>query len=194
MGPWDPAPSGPDAPGPEPKQRGSGVWIRVLVVVGLVAFVVFLAVYVVGAKFSLREVSYSDESVDLELIEPLPPPVAEPLTDAPPAPLPEPRETIGPNGEVLRHPAWVTQPAPIFPRLAMRRGVEEGVVVLRCETLATGEFGACEALSETPPGAGFAEAALVAMRQARVRPHSIDGFETDSDVTFTVRFRMAPEP
>lgn len=76
----------------------------------------------------------------------------------------------------------------------MRRGVEEGAVVLRCETLVTGEFGACEALSETPSGVGFAEAALAATRQARVTPYSIDGFETDSHATFTVRFRMEPEP
>lgn len=189
MGPWDPAPSGPEAPGPEPKRRGSRVWIWVLVVAALIVVVTF---YFANARFTLREVNYSDDSVDLEIIEPVPPPATQPLADAPPAP--PPAQTIGPNGEVLRHPAWVTQPAPAFPRLAMRRGVEEGVVVLRCETLATGEFGACEALSENPPGAGFAEAALAAMRQARVRPHSIDGFETDSDVTFTVRFRMAPEP
>lgn len=83
---------------------------------------------------------------------------------------------------------------PVFPGLAMRRGVEQGAVVLRCETLATGEFGACEALSEIPAGAGFAEAALAATREARVQPYSIDGFETDSTVTFTVRFGMAPEP
>lgn len=194
MGPWDPAPSGPEALGPEPKRRGSRVWVRVLVIAAVIALVALLAVYVVGAKFSIREVTYSDEAVDVELIEPIPPPVAEPRTAAPPAPPPVPRPTVGPNGEVLRHPVWVKVPAPIFPRLAMRRGVEEGVVVLRCETLATGEFGACEALSETPAGAGFAEAALAATRQARVKPYSIDGFETDSDVTFNVRFRTAPEP
>jgi len=193
MGPWDPAPSGPEAPGPEPKRRGSRVWVWVLVVAALIAFVAF---YLANARFTLREINYSDDSVDLELIEPVPPPVAQPRADAPPAPppAPEPEPTIGPNGEVLRHPRWVKVPVPVFPRLAMRRGVEQGVVVLRCETLATGEFGACEALSEIPAGAGFAEAALAATRQARVKPYSIDGFETDSAVTFTVRFRMAPEP
>ena len=194
MGPWDPAPSGPEAPGPEPTRRGSRVWTRVLVIAAVIALVAFLVVYLAGAKFSLREISTSDHSVDLELIEPLPPAVAQPRADARPAPPPAPGPTVGPNGEVLRHPAWVKTPVPVFPGLAMRRGVEQGVVVLRCETLATGEFGACEALSETPPGAGFAEAALAATRQARVRPYSIDGFETDSAVTFAVRFRMAPEP
>lgn len=194
MGPWDPAPPEPEVPGPEPKQRGSRIGTWVSAIAAVIALVVLLAVYVVGAKFSIREVTYSDDAADVELIEPIPPPVAEPRTAVPPAPPPAPRPTVGPNGEVLRHPVWVKVPVPIFPRLAMRRGVEEGVVVLRCETLATGEFGACEALSETPPGAGFAEAALAATRQARVKPYSIDGFETDSDVTFTVRFRTTPEP
>lgn len=192
MGPWDPAPPEPEAPGPEPKRRGSRAR-RLLLIVALIALVAFLALYFVGAKFTLREVTYEDHSVDLELIEPLPRPAAQPRVDAPPAAPPAPLSSMGPNGEVLRHPAWVKRPVPEFPMLALRRGVEEGAVVLRCETLASGEFGACEALGETPPGAGFAEAALAATRQARVRPYSIDGFETDSDVTFTVRFRMPPE-
>lgn len=187
MGPWDPAPPAPEAPEPEPKRRGSRAR-RLLLIVALIALVALLALYVVGARFTLREVTYDDHSVDLEIIEPLPPPVAQPAVPS------SPKSSTGPNGEALRHPAWVKQPAPNFPALAMRRGVEQGDVVLRCETLATGQFGACEALSETPEDVGFAEAALAATRQARVRPYSIDGFETDSAVTFTVRFRMAPEP
>jgi protein TonB len=186
MGPWDPAPPEPEALTPEPKRRGSRAR-GLLLVVALIVIVALLALYVVGASFTLREVTYEDESVDLEIIEPIPPPAAQPAVPPPP------ESSIGPNGEVVRHPAWVKVPEPIFPRLAMRRGVEQGVVVLRCETLATGQLGACEALSETPPGAGFAEAALAATRQARIRPYSIDGFETDSSVTFTVRFRVAPE-
>ncbi|GLS02464.1 hypothetical protein GCM10007859_24880 [Brevundimonas denitrificans] len=185
MGPWNPAPPEPEAP--EPKRRDSRAR-RLLLIVALIALVAFLALYVVGARFTLREVTYDEHSVDLEIIEPLPPPVAQPAVPPPP------KSSTGPNGEMLRHPEWVKQPAPDFPALAMRRGVEQGAVVLRCETLATGQFGACEALSEIPAGAGLAEAALAATRQARVRPYSIDGFETDSEVTFTVRFRMAPEP
>ena len=193
MGPWDSAPSGPETPEPEPKRRRRGRrgWVWVLVIAALIAFVAF---YLAGAKFSIREVTYSDDAVDLEIIEPLPRSAAQPRPAAPPAPPADPEPTIGPNGEVLRQPVWVRQPAPDFPTLAMRRGVEKGVVVLRCETLATGDFGACEVMSETPPGAGFADAALASMRQARVRPYSIDGFETDSSIQFTIRFQLAPEP
>jgi hypothetical protein len=59
--------------------------------------------------------------------------------------------------------------------------------------LASGDLGACEVLRETPEGAGFAEAALAATRDARIEPYSIDGFRTDSRIGFTVRFVMAPE-
>ena len=187
MGPWDPAPPAPEAPEPEPKRRGSRA-LRWLLILALVIIALLLAVYVSGARFALREVSYSDDSVDLEIIEPVPPPVAQPAV---PPPV---KASVGPNGEVVRPPTWVKVPVPVFPTLAMRRGVEQGVVVLRCETLATGEMGACEALSEIPAGAGFADAAIAATRQARVRPYSIDGFETDSSVTFNVRFRPPPEP
>jgi len=187
MGPWDPAPPAPEAPEPEPKRHGSRA-LRWLLIAALVIIALVLAVYLSGARFTLREVSYVDESVDLEIIEPLPPPVAQPAVPPPP------KASVGPNGEVVKAPTWVKVPVPVFPTLAMRRGVEEGVVVLRCETLATGQFGACEALSETPPGAGFAEAAIAATRQARVSPYSIDGFQTDSSVTFNVRFRPPPEP
>ncbi|HEX8660927.1 MAG TPA: energy transducer TonB [Brevundimonas sp.] len=189
MGPWDPAPPEVEAPAPEPRRRGSRIGVWLVVIAALIAFAAFV---LANFRFTLGEVSYSDEAVDVEIIEPLPRPAPEPRPSAPPAPPPDPEPAVGPNGEVLRHPVWLRQPAPDFPTMAMRRGVEEGAVVLRCETFATGEFGACEALSETPGGAGFADAALASMRQARVKPYSIDGFETDSEIQFTVRFRMAP--
>ncbi len=63
MGPWDPAPPEPEAPEPKPKGRDSRAR-RLLLIVALIALVAFLAVYVVGARFSLREVTYDDHSVD----------------------------------------------------------------------------------------------------------------------------------
>lgn len=165
-----------------------------MVWVAVIAFIVALAG---GAAwtlsrgdFELPEFRIDEQARDLTLVEPVPPPVAQPN----PTSAPDPVTTVGPNGEVVRLPAWVRQPIPEYPELAMSRGIESGDVVLRCETLAAGEFGACEVVSESPRGAGFGEAALAATRQARVKPRSIDGFETDGMIQFTVRFRTASEP
>ena len=122
--------------------------------------------------------------------EPVPPgaaaPDLAPLEAGPTGP------DAAPKGVV--RPTWVRQPAPFFPALAASRGIEQGDVTLRCEALASGELGACEILHESPPNAGFGEAALASIREARVQPRSIDGFRTDSRIAFTMRFRMAPEP
>lgn len=184
---------GPDTPGGGKNGWGvdAVVWIAVVaVMIGLAGGIAWVAS---NTRFELPEVTFTDQVEEVTLIEPVPP-VAQPRRDASPAPSPEPKETLGPNGEVLRRPVWVRQPMPYFPEMAMRRGIERGAVMLRCETLATGEFGAGEVVSETPPGAGFAEVALASMREARVKPYSIDGFETDSSIQFTIRFEMAPEP
>lgn len=185
---------GPGTPGGGRKARAVDIALWCLVIAVIVALAAGIAGYLANSKFEIREVTFEDEVEEFTLIQPVPPPVAQPGADPSPPPPPDPKTTLGPNGEVLRRPAWVRQPMPDFPERAMRRGVEQGDVMLRCETLVTGEFGACEVVSETPPGAGFAEAALAATRQARVTPYSIDGFETDSSIQFTVRFRMAPEP
>ncbi len=107
---------------------------------------------------------------------------------APDAP---PRPTIGPNGEVMQPPVWARPPAPEYPALAMRRGVESGVVELRCVTLVSGELGPCRVMAEDPAGAGFGEAALRGVRDARVVPRSIDGRDTPSMIQFKVRFRLS---
>lgn len=186
MGPWDQPPSGPETSGPPPRRgRAKGrVWILAILAI---AFLVVAAFYFSGARFTLREVTYSDEEPVEDVIEPIPAPA--------PAASPQaaPRTTIGPDGELLSAPVWVRAPVAVYPEQAYRLRFERGDVKLRCETLATGEFGACEVLSEVPEGGGFAEAALAATRAARVKPYSIDGFETDSSVEFAVRFRMPAE-
>ena len=179
-----------DRPGVGPKGRvvDAVVWVAVIAVIVVLAG--GTAWMLSRWDFELPALRVEEQTEDMILVEPVPPPVAQPN----PTPATEPVTTVGPNGEVVRPPAWVRQPMPEYPELAMRRGIESGDVVLRCETLAAGEFGACEVVSETPRGAGFGEVALAATRQARVKPRSIDGFETDGMTQFTVRFRMAPEP
>jgi len=184
---------GPDAPGGEPKGRGVDIVVWCIVIAAMVVLAAGIAIYLAGAKFTISEVTFDDEAADVTLIEPDAPPAVQPPPVAPPVAPPTPESTRGPNGEVLRRPVWVRQPQPDFPLSAMRHGVERGDVVLRCETLASGRFGACIIVSETPPGVGFAEAAAASLRQARVTPSSVDGFATDGEIQFTIRFRMAPE-
>ncbi|CAN5316194.1 hypothetical protein BH10PSE2_BH10PSE2_30120 [soil metagenome] len=101
-----------------------------------------------------------------------------------------PRREIGPSVEVITNPFWTVRPGGEYPQLAQDRGVESGAVQLECEGLASGQLGACEILSETPTGAGFGEAALAGTRQARLQPRSVDGYQTDFTVRFTVRFLL----
>jgi len=153
-----------------------------------------------NTSFKLREVTYEDDTVDFDVRIPV---AVEP---AAPPPEPVPPGSAAPDLASLETPStggvpagvaptkWVRQPAPLYPTLAASRGIAQGDVALSCEALASGELGACEILRETPSGAGFGEAALASMREARVQPRTIDGFRTDSRIAFTVRFRMAPEP
>ena len=74
-----------------PKRKGLfGVPPGVLLVSVLVVSILFsiLAIYFINATFKLKEINYSDESVDVELIEPIPPP------PPPPPPQYEAREFI----------------------------------------------------------------------------------------------------
>ncbi|MDP2117492.1 MAG: energy transducer TonB, partial [Brevundimonas sp.] len=64
-----------------PKPKGLfGVPPGVLLVSVLVVSLLFavLAFYFINAQFTLKVIDYSDESVDVELIEPIPPPPPPP--------------------------------------------------------------------------------------------------------------------
>jgi protein TonB len=176
---------GPETSGGGRPGRGTDVLVWVLAAIGLIGVAAAIAWGVSNVRFVLREVTYEDRSEDVELIPVAPPPAIGP----PPA---EPAARL-PDEDGVSRPKWIRQPAPLFPVLALQRGVQQGEVRLRCEALASGDLGACEVLRETPEGAGFAEAALAATRDARIEPYSIDGFRTDSRIGFTVRFVMAPE-
>lgn len=190
---------GPETSGGGGRGRGVDIVFWLLAIALLIGLAAAIAWALSNSSFKLREVTYEDDAVDFDVripvaVEPAPPP-AEPVPPGAAAPDLAPLE-MGPDAapKGLVRPTWVRQPAPFFPALAASRGIEQGDVSLRCEALASGELGACEIISESPPGVGFGEAALASMRDARIKPRSIDGFRTDSRVAFTVRFRMAPEP
>ncbi len=189
-----------------PKPKGfMGVPPGVLLISIIIVSILFavLAFYFINATFKLREINYSDESVDVELIEPIPPPppvfvapvkkedrveyTAPPvITQSPPPP---PAPPAPPRPAVITNPSWSRQPAGEFPERALSRGVESGAVELNCLVSPNGSLSDCNVVSESPSGMGFAQAAISGARRARLSPRTVDGAATNARVTFTTRFR-----
>jgi len=185
---------GPEASGGGRPGREVDIAVWLLVIAALIGLAAAVAWFLSNAVFAIREITYSD-AADFEVLIPVAPaPESSPLKPPAPDPAPKGPSTAGGPDAGLVLPKWTRQPAPLYPDLALSRGIDRGDVTLRCEALASGELGACEILRESPPNAGFGEAALASIREARVQPRSIDGFRTDSRIAFTMRFRMAPEP
>lgn len=166
--------------------RGLDIAVWLLVVAGLIGVAAAVACFLSNTSFELREITYEDESVDVELI-PAPVPQTVPAEPASPT-----VGTAGDEGGGVASARWTRQPAPFFPERAARQGIEAGEVRLLCTALSSGAVDDCEVLDETPSGAGFAEAALASMSQARVLPRSSDGVAVDSRIRFTILFRVAP--
>jgi protein TonB len=97
-----------------PRKKGfMGVPPGVLIVSLLVVCFLFglLAVYFVNMQFKLREVRYSDDAVDVELIEPIPEP------PPPPPPPPPPTNEPPPPKLQVRVPAPIPANIPVPPVL-----------------------------------------------------------------------------
>ncbi|RZI99421.1 MAG: TonB family protein [Brevundimonas sp.] len=189
-----------------PKAKGLfGVPPGVLLISLLIVSLLFaaLAFYFINAQFKLRQVNYSDDAVDVEIIEPIPPPpVTLPIeptkkedrveyTGPPvivPGPPPPPAPPAPPRPSVITNPTWARQPQVEFPERAMSRGIEGGRVTLNCLVQPNGSMTDCNVVSEDPAGAGFAQAAQAAARRARLSPRTVDGAATGARVTFTTRF------
>lgn len=58
-------------PGAPRRARG---WVRPVVILIMIALAAFLAFYFSQARFAIREVSMSDDVVDVEIIKPASPP------------------------------------------------------------------------------------------------------------------------
>lgn len=105
---------------------------------------------------------------------------------------PDPGSTPGmkEDGPAIIQPDWVKRPEPVFPRAAQRADAETGTVSLTCQADARGRMKACWIDDETPQGLGFGEEAVKAAMKARVRPRLVDGQPLESEVVFTVRYRL----
>ncbi len=121
--------------------------------------------------------------------------ISPPLVQiAPPSqetPRPEPGPPVtGPDGLAISNPGWIVPPRPEFPRQAQRANLESGFVQLDCIATADGRIRACDVVTETPAGAGFAQSAVEAAKAARLRPRTVNGEATGGRIRFSTRFSL----
>jgi periplasmic protein TonB len=98
-------------------------------------------------------------------------------------------ETGGPVE--ITAPSWVRRPSDLaqyYPRRAITRGIE-GVVELSCIVRVTGALD-CTAISETPPGWGFAPAAVRISRDHRMVPAQRGGEAVEGRYRMRVPFTI----
>jgi protein TonB len=96
----------------------------------------------------------------------------------------------------ITNPEWLSRPdaarvARAYPDLAAREGLG-GMVMLACEVTAAGGVTACDVVSESPSGRGFAKAALSLTRYFRMKPRTENGQPVSgASVLIPIRFAVA---
>ncbi len=93
---------------------------------------------------------------------------------------------------VIQNPDWLKRPnmaqiQAVWPIEAMRRGVS-GRVQLSCQANVHGSLENCVVVSETPPGMGFAAAAISLTPNFQMRPGTRNGQPFVSTVNIPIRF------
>ena len=183
---------------PPRRRKGKGAFglnNSTLLAIGtfIVALHALLFYYLYKQRFELELRQYSDESVEVELVEPIPPPpplVVETVKkedrveyQGPPqitqSPPPPPAPPAPPRPSVITNPDWVSRPsgsdlARFYPPRAAEREIG-GRVVLSCTVTESGSLSACSVQSEDPPGQGFGQASLRLTSRFRMRPQTRDG-------------------
>lgn len=84
--------------------------------------------------------------------------------------------------------SWAQRPQAEFPALALSEGIMSGEVGLVCVVGGDGRPQNCSILFESPADAGFGQAALRAMTQAKFSPSTVAGVVAGGQARFTVTF------
>ncbi|WP_191553889.1 energy transducer TonB [Brevundimonas aurantiaca] len=187
-----------------PKAKGfMGVSYPVLIVCLLIVTLLFalLIFFLQQSKFKLKEFNYVDESVEVELVEPVPPPPPVNITPTKkedrveytgppvvvPGPPPPPAPPAPPKPSVITNVQWARQPRPTaddFPARALEREIS-GSATVECTARANGSPANCRVVSEEPAGMGFGRAAIRVVQRGQLSPRTVDG--AAQDATFRVR-------
>lgn len=99
----------------------------------------------------------------------------------------------------VNKPDWVRRPtdeevADYYPLAAARDGLE-GQATIQCAVTRMGTLEQCLILSETPPGAGFGQAAVAMAPGFRMTPMTVNGEAVDGGtVRLPIRFILPLEP
>ena len=132
-------------------------------------------------------------------------PVEQPVAPSGPGAMPQPPARRGDRPESLptivpvpTAPApkgvfpveWATPPVVEYPERALSRGIDAGRISLQCRVESGGTLQACVVVHEDPAGAGFGQAGLRAMTDARVSPRIAPG----SLIRFTLNFATEAAP
>ena len=181
-----------DAPEPEPSEswlqrRGVDLAAWALVILAILGIAGGTAWLLSNSRFEAREVPLPfEEAVDEAPVDSGPEPV-------PPAPLPvRPPLPASPYESVESGPTWLVQPAPDYPEQTSTRRAVDGEVRLTCMAEISGRLAQCRVIRESPAGYGFGSNAVGAAEQARVTPRKINGVAVRSEITFNIRYRLAP--
>lgn len=100
---------------------------------------------------------------------------------------------------VVTAPDWARLPkaeevADYYPLAAARNGLE-GEATIACVVTRTGTLEECMVLSETPPGAGFGQAAVAMTQVFRMTPKTVNGEAVgDGTVRLPIRFALPSQP
>lgn len=91
---------------------------------------------------------------------------------------------------LISMPVWARQPMPEYPERAMAQGIQQGLAVLSCGFISSGDLVDCEVVEESPPDAGFGRSALAGARRGRVSERTVRESPAGSRVTMPIRYVM----